>query len=721
MRYKIWLVSLLAGLTASPLEAGPAARTRTNVPKITVVPSAVFTSNLNAPALTGSALVPGTRVAPELAVPQLAPPAIPIAVPQIEPGTQLAPPASILKPQTEAPAAARLAPALGSLEHLAAGLEKAAPEGLSQRFFDQGAGPAAAVESGSPALRLPPGVQSVSVDTVRTAADVMRLIPAQKNSAVLRARLLQNVGEMAPYQVYTYRDSRGGTFTGIDVSGRPELVDRIPNLQSHEIRAIKKLLLLSNDIRVLIEEEGGQTPDLVMGDRLVELKYFTGKDRATLRTRLTSAETQLFAHAQRHGLGSGVAVFELPGDSELTPVQVEQALAGARRRALAQVVFLGPKPGEVNVFNRSSQDLWKKISPARMLSPLREQPTKRSDLTRAQILLRQGNLNQVERHVNRLGLTPGDPHSPASQARHHFQAEQVLRRIDDLVGQSKVETARGIWAKFRKNASVEAVSWIADQVKSLLPRLPIPNTIKRAPAVDTDRIVREIEEPARILREHGIKATVTIYGSARIKTPEAAKEALAAAVRKWGSKPAQEAGRKELAQAKVDLRMSRYHEEARKLGRLVAINGEGKIALVTGGADSGIMQAGNQGAFEAGGPSVGFNIILPKEQGLGRYITPGLSFEFENFPTRKMALRHGAMALVYFPGGFGTMDELFEILTLMQTGKMERRPIVLVGANYWKKILDFQAFSEMGLISPGDLNLIRIVDTAKEAWDVISH
>ncbi len=132
------------------------------------------------------------------------------------------------------------------------------------------------------------------------------------------------------------------------------------------------------------------------------------------------------------------------------------------------------------------------------------------------------------------------------------------------------------------------------------------------------------------------------------------------------------------------------------------------------------MKAANQGAFEAGGPSVGYNIILDKEQGLNKYATPGLDFEFENFSTRKMALRHGSVGLVYFPGGFGTMDELFEVLTLMQTRKMPRVPIVLVGERaYWDKILDFDEFARMGLISSGDLSLFHFADAARSAWNAI--
>ncbi|MEK9144260.1 MAG: TIGR00730 family Rossman fold protein, partial [Elusimicrobiota bacterium] len=181
------------------------------------------------------------------------------------------------------------------------------------------------------------------------------------------------------------------------------------------------------------------------------------------------------------------------------------------------------------------------------------------------------------------------------------------------------------------------------------------------------------------------------------------------------------AARKRLDAARAAVTASKYYGIARRLGAIVAENGGGEVAIVTGGGP-GIMEAANRGAFEAGGPSVGYNIKLDKEQGLNPYVTAGLDFEFQNFSTRKMALRHGAMALVYFPGGFGTMDELFEVLTMMQNRKMARAPIVLVGEkDYWDKIIDFGELARMGLVSPGDLSLFRFADTAESAWRAIQE
>ncbi|HEX4049177.1 MAG TPA: LOG family protein, partial [Elusimicrobiota bacterium] len=247
----------------------------------------------------------------------------------------------------------------------------------------------------------------------------------------------------------------------------------------------------------------------------------------------------------------------------------------------------------------------------------------------------------------------------------------------------------------------------------------VPHALNSAALPDMDEMRREIEEPSRLLRARGIDATVTMYGSARILSPEKAHAKLDAALAEAGRRPKGAQAKAKLAAAREAVRMSKYYQIARELGALIAKEGGGKVAVVTGGGP-GIMEGGMRGAFEAGGPSAGYNIKLPMEQSPNPYATPELEFTFNHFPTRQMAMRHGSMGLVYFPGGFGTMYELFEILTLMQTNKMPRVPIVLVGERaYWDHILDFDEFAHMGLISPKDLSLFTFAETAPQAWAAI--
>ncbi|MFI5363315.1 MAG: TIGR00730 family Rossman fold protein [Elusimicrobiota bacterium] len=247
----------------------------------------------------------------------------------------------------------------------------------------------------------------------------------------------------------------------------------------------------------------------------------------------------------------------------------------------------------------------------------------------------------------------------------------------------------------------------------------VPHVLSSARLPDMNLVTSEIQDPSRLLRAHGVEATVTMYGSARILSPEKAQANLDAVIGAVGRRPQVKAEKAWLALAREMLGMSKYYQIARELGALIAREGGGKVAVVTGGGP-GIMEAGNRGAFEAGGPSVGYNIKLPFEQHINPYATPELEFTFDNFWTRKMSLRHGSMGLVYFPGGYGTMDELFEVLTLMQTGKMAKVPIVLIGERaYWDRVLDFDAFENMGLIAPGDQSLFAFAENAPQAWAAI--
>jgi len=176
------------------------------------------------------------------------------------------------------------------------------------------------------------------------------------------------------------------------------------------------------------------------------------------------------------------------------------------------------------------------------------------------------------------------------------------------------------------------------------------------------------------------------------------------------------------ATAERNLAMSRYYEEARRFAQLVTDKSHGletPLYVVTGGGP-GIMEAGNRGAFDAGGKSIGLNIVLQHEQAPNAYITPELCFQFHYFGLRKMHFLMRSVALVCFPGGFGTLDELFEALTLIQTGKSRRRPVFLFGREFWNRLINFEQLVETGMISPGDLRLFRYVETAQECWDLLA-
>jgi uncharacterized protein (TIGR00730 family) len=226
------------------------------------------------------------------------------------------------------------------------------------------------------------------------------------------------------------------------------------------------------------------------------------------------------------------------------------------------------------------------------------------------------------------------------------------------------------------------------------------------------RMQLELLKPELIQRELRIESTIVLFGSARILPPEAAREQLAQA--------RDDAARK---RAEVALAMSRYYDEARRFAALVTERSrtlESPIYVVTGGGP-GIMEAGNRGAHEVGGKSIGLNIVLPHEQAPNPYITPELCFQFHYFGLRKMHFLMRSIGLVCFPGGFGTLDELFETMTLVQTKKSRARPILLFGREFWDKLIDFQHLVDMGMISPEDLGLFHYVETAEEAWARLSE
>ena len=229
------------------------------------------------------------------------------------------------------------------------------------------------------------------------------------------------------------------------------------------------------------------------------------------------------------------------------------------------------------------------------------------------------------------------------------------------------------------------------------------------------RLQLELIKPERALRHHAIRSTVIVFGSARIVSPEVAQKQLTEV--RAGDCASRE-GQRALIRAESDMRLSRYYSEARRFAKLVSARfqqeGRRDFVVMSGGGP-GIMEAANLGAFDTGARSVGLNITLPHEQAPNPFITPDLAFRFHYFAIRKMHFLMRAKALVAFPGGYGTFDELFEVLTLAQTGKLPRLPIVLFGPEFWDRAVDFDFLLAEGMIAPDDRKLFTMVETAEEA------
>ena len=215
------------------------------------------------------------------------------------------------------------------------------------------------------------------------------------------------------------------------------------------------------------------------------------------------------------------------------------------------------------------------------------------------------------------------------------------------------------------------------------------------------RLQLELLKPELMLDEEGIVSTVVMFGGARIPSP----------------------ANKDSARTQTLADLSQYYDEARTFARMMTERGDANENVIVTGGGPGVMEAGNRGALDAGGRSIGLNIVLPHEQAPNEYVTPELCFNFHYFAIRKMHFLMRASAITVFPGGFGTLDELFEALTLIQTGRMKQVPFLLFGKAFWEKIIDWEALSDAGTISADDLKLFRFVETADEAlaamddWD----
>lgn len=238
------------------------------------------------------------------------------------------------------------------------------------------------------------------------------------------------------------------------------------------------------------------------------------------------------------------------------------------------------------------------------------------------------------------------------------------------------------------------------------------------------RLQLELIKPELAMADQQIASTIVVFGSARTLSPEAAEENLTRAQTALAENPDDPRRNQAVRVAVKKLEQSAYYKTARDFARLVSsrcqVEGQCNHVVITGGGP-GIMEAGNRGAHDVGAKSIGLNIELPFEQAPNPYITPELCFNFHYFAIRKMHFLMRAQALVAFPGGFGTLDELFESLTLIQTHTVAPIPVILVGRHFWERILDFDAMVDEGVISPGDLKLFHFAETPEEIWQHIHH
>ena len=237
------------------------------------------------------------------------------------------------------------------------------------------------------------------------------------------------------------------------------------------------------------------------------------------------------------------------------------------------------------------------------------------------------------------------------------------------------------------------------------------------------RMLLEITKPDLILEENKILSTIIIFGGASIAEESKTKEKIDDIKKLIKKNPSSALLKRNLKRLENLLSMSHYYQSAREFSKLASINNQSKSCnshvIVTGGGP-GIMEAANRGAFEANCKSIGLNISLPNEQIPNAFITPGLCFKFNYFALRKIHFVMRSIGAVFFPGGFGTLDELFELLTLRQTGMKNKIPIILFGREYWDKIINFEYLADLGLISDEHLNLFEYADTASEAWEIIN-
>lgn len=244
----------------------------------------------------------------------------------------------------------------------------------------------------------------------------------------------------------------------------------------------------------------------------------------------------------------------------------------------------------------------------------------------------------------------------------------------------------------------------------------------KRPELRAVRLQLELLKPETILEEQGVESTLVVFGGTAIVERDVAEKRLTALREIAANDPSDKMRARDVARAERIVAKAHYYDAAREFGRIVSsacqVQGRCNFAVVTGGGP-GIMEAANRGAWDVGAKSVGLNITLPEEQRPNQFITPSLCFQFRYFAIRKMHFLLRARGLVVFPGGFGTVDELFEVLTLRQVGRMQPIPIILYGREFWDRVIDFQFLADEGTIRDEHLNLISYADSPHDAWEII--
>ena len=233
------------------------------------------------------------------------------------------------------------------------------------------------------------------------------------------------------------------------------------------------------------------------------------------------------------------------------------------------------------------------------------------------------------------------------------------------------------------------------------------------------RMLLEITKPDSHLEAAGIESTIIVFGGARVVERATAEQRIAAASAALEADPESQLLRSRLRRSQALLELAPFYDAAREFAYLVSREQADDAPVIVTGGGPGIMEAANRGAFDAGGRSIGLNISLPFEQHPNPYITPDLCFQFNYFSLRKFHFVMRSVGAILFPGGFGTLDELFELLTLRQVGNKSFLPIVLYGRRFWERLVDFDHLAELGLIAEEDLQLVRFADTPQEAWQII--